>query len=418
MELSGTKGIRGMSERRKTVKKQNGHLWPMVCGLIIILMAVYLFVFCQQIVQQNIILLGVIEKTAEPELAIQLVNTFFNQDEPKILYRKGLTLMEQSGYSETYNRLCILPYQSKLIFFMVCSFCLLLGVVLLWKIQNRMKEEETEGLLRWMSEEKTEIPLSIVRFVSSQLIEGIHNLKVKLSRQQVIHEQDNERIMHYMEDISHQLKTPLSVIRIVCEKMIIKYPEFSEEMEKCLWQVDRMTEMIRDLIKLGKFDCGRFKMNFEYVSGKALIETVVNEMEVLAGAKDISIEVKGEEEEIWFCDSFWMREIVENILKNSIEQSSDGKITLQYGKKKNMNQIIIKDNGEGFMDGREEKIFERYYLGDRTKEGGSGLGLSIAQQAIQLHFGTITALNRENGGAEFRIIFPQMDPDTIYNSWR
>ena len=105
MELSGTKGIRGMSERGKTVKKQNGHLWPMVCGLIIILMAVYLFVFCQQIVQQNIILLGVIEKTAEPELAIQLVNTFFNQDEPKILYRKGLTLMEQSGYSETYNRL-------------------------------------------------------------------------------------------------------------------------------------------------------------------------------------------------------------------------------------------------------------------------------------------------------------------------
>ena len=53
-------------------------------------------------------------------------------------------------------------------------------------------------------------------------------------------------------------------------------------------------------------------------------------------------------------------------------------------------------------------------IGDRTKEGSSGLGLSIAQQVIKQHFGTITASNRECGGAEFLILFPQMDATTIY----
>ena len=81
---------------------------------------------------------------------------------------------------------------------------------------------------------------------------------------------------------------------------------------------------------------------------------------------------------------------------------------------KNLNKIIIRDNGQGFMFGRENKIFERYFLGDRTKEGSSGLGLSIAQQVIKQHFGTITASNRECGGAEFLILFPQMDATTIY----
>ena len=85
-----------------------------------------------------------------------------------------------------------------------------------------------------------------------------------------------------------------------------------------------------------------------------------------------------------------------------------------YGIEKNLNKIIIRDNGQGFMFGRENKIFERYFLGDRTKEGSSGLGLSIAQQVIKQHFGTITASNRECGGAEFLILFPQMDATTIY----
>jgi K+-sensing histidine kinase KdpD len=109
-----------------------------------------------------------------------------------------------------------------------------------------------------------------------------------------------------------------------------------------------------------------------------------------------------------------MQEVLKNILKNCIEHSPNGKIEIFYGREKNLNKIIIRDNGQGFMFGRENKIFERYFLGDRTKEGSSGLGLSIAQQVIKQHFGTITASNRECGGAEFLILFPQMDATTIY----
>lgn len=397
-------------------KKEVFCYWPCFCLGIICCMLIYLLFLFQWIFRQNLILLGVIEKSVDPEKAIQMTNCIFDMKGVMNLYQRGYSLVKKAGYEKTYKSLFFLPYQNIVLFFVIFSIILICGIILIQKIQNNSLKNETEKVLMWMSDDKHIMPEQAFWFYSERLIESIENMKERLSRQKMIHLQDNERIMRYMEDISHQLKTPLSVIRVICEKMDIKHPEFSDEMEKCLWQVDRMTEMIRDLIKLGKFDCGRFKINFEQVPIKTLIETVVNDMEVLADRKGISIEVQGNADAPWFCDAFWMREIIENILKNCIEQSTSGIISIQYEKKECMNQIIIRDNGQGFIDGREKKIFERYFLGDRTKEGGSGLGLSIAQQATQLHFGTITASNRENGGAEFRIVFPQMDTDTIYNS--
>ena len=220
--------------------------------------------------------------------------------------------------------------------------------------------------------------------------------------------------MHYMEDVSHQLKTPLSVMRMICEKIEMRYSKFSVEMGKCLGQIDYMTDTIRDLINLGKFDCKKFQMKFEEISAEILVETVVNDIEILAEPKNIEISVQGKLKIKWLCDPFWMQEVLKNILKNCIEHSPNGKIEIFYGIEKNLNKIIIRDNGQGFMFGRENKIFERYFLGDRTKEGSSGLGLSIAQQVIKQHFGTITASNRECGGAEFLILFPQIDATTIY----
>lgn len=186
-------------------------------------------------------------------------------------------------------------------------------------------------------------------------------------------------------------------------------------MEKCLAQIDRMNEIIQNLIQLGKFDCQRFKMHFSSVPAKQLVETVSNDISVMAQEKGIDIEVTGSDDIQWFCDAFWMQEVIGNILKNCVEHSSDGIITLYYEQRNENNRIIIKDRGNGFTDGREHKIFDRYFLGDRTKEGSTGLGLAIAWQAIRLHFGTITASNHKEGGAQFCISFPQLDAATIYH---
>ncbi|MDO4556934.1 MAG: HAMP domain-containing sensor histidine kinase, partial [Lachnospiraceae bacterium] len=144
------------------------------------------------------------------------------------------------------------------------------------------------------------------------------------------------------------------------------------------------------------------------------IETIINDLDILAQKSGTELIIKEQKALTWFCDPFWMKEVIENILKNCIEHCPNGKVELKYTEENGMNHIVIVDNGTGFSDGRETRVFERYSFSDRTKEGSSGLGLSIAQQAMKLHFGTITASNMPDQGTCFRISFPQLDSKNIY----
>ena len=101
-------------------------------------------------------------------------------------------------------------------------------------------------------------------------------------------------------------------------------------------------------------------------------------------------------------------------MKNCIEHSSDGKITVVCGQDERGNRIIITDCGAGIPSGGEEAIFERYTFGRRMPAKGAGLGMSIAAQVLRLHFGSITARSVSSGGAQFCITFPRLDLENIY----
>ena len=375
----------------------------------------YFFLIYQAIVRQNIITVGVFQEqnAGTPDASAAFLNQLFSSESSDRLYEQGLLTLDASGYGGSFVRLFLEPYTNLSLLLLGISLILIAGILFFWKMYQRQFIRDTRTLLAWIESDSERFPLA--KSFPEPLILSIRRTKDRIKKQQMLHEEDNARILHYMEDISHQLKTPLSVIRIICEKMLLRFPEHEKSMEKCLAQVDRMNEMIRNLIQLGKFDCQRFKMHFSSVPAKQLVETVSNDISVMAQEKGIDIEVTGSDDIQWFCDAFWMQEVIGNILKNCVEHSSDGVITLYYEQRNENNRIIIKDHGNGFTDGREHKIFDRYFLGDRTKEGSTGLGLAIAWQAIRLHFGTITASSHKEGGAQFCISFPQLDAATIYH---
>lgn len=79
-----------------------------------------------------------------------------------------------------------------------------------------------------------------------------------------------------MENISHQLKTPLALITAVCERLSMHHPDMEEKMSACIAQTEKMSMLIRDFLQLGKFDCNKQKMHFEYTSaGNLLVFSVI-----------------------------------------------------------------------------------------------------------------------------------------------
>lgn len=381
------------------------------CSCIVILF--YILFLYQYIIYQNTVLIGIFSEQLDFENALSCVNLLFSLGLSNTsAHQKGLLLLQNAGYSNTYRIFLIMDWTRMTLLFFLILLVLFLLFLFMKKFEKRNIKNEIQTITSWINEDSQTLPSAC--YTAESILFAISLLKEKLQNQKRIHEADTERMMHYMEDISHQLKTPLAVIRVICEKLSFQDSKHSDSMNKCLQQVDKMSAMIHDLLQLGKFDCSKFVMKFSFIKAHELIETLVNDLDNLAVRKNLEFIIQGNSETAWFCDIFWMKEIIGNVLKNCIEHSQDGEILLSYAETDTMHHISIQDCGSGFSAGQEKRIFDRYSLGDREKQEGTGLGLAIAQQAIQLHFGSITAQNRLKGGAEFIITFPKLDANTFY----
>lgn len=366
------------------------------------------------IIQQSMITVGIATEYID---AVQW-NTFINDMIARgnsTSYEMGYHVLQQAGYQNSATMLFLQPFILGSVVVSAVFLVLIMAIIVLYFHEKKKRNREIEKVVEWIRSESSEFSeQKLPKYIPFEILQAIEEEKEKSVRQHMIQEENAESMMKYMENISHQLKTPLAVVRATCERVLMQYPELEDKMLTCQQQTDKMTFLIRDFLQLGRFDCHKQKMKFEYVTAADLIETVVNELDTMAQKKDISFAMQGKEEIRWYCDVFWMEEILGNILKNCIEHSECGEIHVSYESADGMNQIMIRDCGVGLKEGLEKKIFERYAVVNRINIEGSGLGLSIAQEAIKLHFGAITARNHSQGGIEFRISFPQLDAETIY----
>ncbi len=320
----------------------------------------------------------------------------------------GREIMELAGYGKVSYIFLIRP-------FLWCGF-IFLAILLLFNIfefivyrhrhktqrmviNSFLKDSVMEQVPDWC------IPI--------QVQQHIRNQDILKQKQMDIHEEDTGRIMKYLEDVSHQLKVPMAVILAACERSLTE-PAVSEQMELCIQQVGKMQLFLRDLLQLGRFDCERQNMNYETVNAYNLIEVVVNDLSVYAEAKSIEIEMQGNEGICWVCDPRWMEECLSNIIKNSVEHSDGGIISVRFSQDDRNNYVEILDQGCGFQDQSELRIFDRYAWGNRCDKESAGLGMAISMCVIKKHFGNIYAKNRIPVGAEFHISFPRLDITALY----
>jgi signal transduction histidine kinase len=223
-----------------------------------------------------------------------------------------------------------------------------------------------------------------------------------------------EQVQRFTADASHELKTPLSLIRINTEEMLGKLDSPKEEraqmLENQLDQIDALNKVINDLLILAKADAGSLKLSLSLQNCQDVLNDFAQDAKVLCEDKGLIFVLNNNYNGLVNFDLLWLRHLLFNLLANAIEASPDnGTISLSTKSKNEFCEIEILDEGAGIPEDKLLRVFERFFQ-ESSNERGSGLGLSICRSIAQLHGGDLTLENRKSrSGIRVTISLPISD---------
>ena len=250
---------------------------------------------------------------------------------------------------------------------------------------------------------KKEIRIREVNQYLNEVNRGNYKLKIEENGEDEIVSLSNS-----LADISHQIKTPITSMRIMLDN-IEDNPnmdsktrvEFIKEISK---QVDWISSLVVSLLKLAKFDAGAIVMKNEEINVRNLIDKAVSNLAIILDVKNIKIISNIDEAATINADYNWQLEAITNIIKNAVEHSSDNSnIYINVENTSVFVKIQIKDEGEGISKKDINHIFERFYKSKNSSENSIGIGLSLAKTIIEKANGYIKVESEEGKGTMFEI---------------
>jgi len=224
-------------------------------------------------------------------------------------------------------------------------------------------------------------------------------------------------LRRFVADASHELKTPLTVMRVGVEHSLTDprtAPETIAALDETLQEVRRMTELVDTLLTLARVDEGRMELHTEPVELGALL-TEVHETAQMLGEEarvDVSIELVGEPVMIE-ADRARIRQLVMNLVSNAVKYTpAGGHIWLVLTASPEAATISVRDTGLGIAPGDVDRVFDRFWRADaaRSRTGerpGFGLGLSICRWIAEAHGGSIAVTSRPGRGSTFTVTLPR-----------
>jgi two-component system phosphate regulon sensor histidine kinase PhoR len=213
-------------------------------------------------------------------------------------------------------------------------------------------------------------------------------------------------------NISHDFRTPLAGIKAMVETLRDGAMEeknvATDFLTRIESEVDRLTQMVAELTELSRIETGRSELKLDPVNVNTLVLEAVNRLQPQAERKNISVIVNaGDNLPLVPADAERIRQVIINLLHNAIKFTGEGgRITVTSSVEDNMLKVDITDTGIGISARDLPHIFERFYMADRSRAGGSGIGLAIARHVIEAHHGTIQASSVEGRGSTFIFHLP------------
>ena len=218
----------------------------------------------------------------------------------------------------------------------------------------------------------------------------------------------------FVSNASHELKTPLSTMKILIESLLYQDPmdpglakEFLTDVNK---EIDRLNRIVSDLLTLVNIDSGGLKLNVSEMSINSLLEEQVKRLLPLARENGIEINLEMKDDISILGDNAKLEQVIYNVIDNAIKYTPrGGEVEASLVRSGRKAVIRIRDTGIGIPSGDLPHIFDRFYRVDKARSratGGTGLGLSIVKQIVQNHGGNISASSTEGKGTTFTIELP------------
>lgn len=227
-----------------------------------------------------------------------------------------------------------------------------------------------------------------------------------------------EKQKEFIADASHELKTPLAVIMASADEMYSKGAELSEGtegtsvnskyIENIRYESDRMNKLISGLLDLSKLEEGISKETYKEENLSRIVEKNSLVFEGIAFEEGVQIESDIEDDIIFSCSKEEMEKLISTLIDNGIKHSKkDTILNIKLYRNKGDILLEITNTGDPIPEGDEDRIFERFYRGDKSRdrsENRYGLGLAIAKSIVVNHGGTIEAFSKD-GRTTFKIKF-------------
>jgi len=253
------------------------------------------------------------------------------------------------------------------------------------------------------------LAVSMERDELGRLAETLNQMMTRLER-------SFSALRRFTADASHELKTPLTVVRAGVERAITRPdmpPETLAALEETLQEVNRMTELLESLLTLARADEGRADLHRESVDLRDIIAEAGETGELLAEHAGVGIDIRLPSEPLVLpVDRSRIRQLALNLIENAVKYTPrGGQVSVELGTNDGRAVFTVADTGIGIAPGDLPHVFDRFWRADsartRTSErAGTGLGLAICKWIAEAHGGTIEVQSRPGRGTTFTVGLP------------
>ena len=336
---------------------------------------------------------------------------------PEIKDDEIFDMIKNNVKTNTFNRYSfdldgiVLIKENKTIFvsyFIILLFIyLIICLVYLTIIINndKMKEKEINEVIKIIEEINNKNYSFKMKDINEEdlslLKNEIYKTTIMLNEISEISKKDKKELEESLEDISHQLKTPLTSILIMIDTLLDDEDMDQNTREDFLRNMKRevmnINFLVKSILKLSRLDTNTVKFISKKESVKEIINEAILNVSLLSDLKNVKIETNLSDSFI-ICDYKWQIEALTNILKNSIEHSyENNKVLIESSENNAYVKITIKDFGSGIAKEDINHIFERFYKGKDSDYDSIGIGLALSKSIIEKQNGKISVESSDDG---------------------